>query len=82
MINTIERIRHILTEDGRTPVQGALSWLWAKSEKTIPIPGFRNADQVLENTCAAQKGPLHSEQMSAIDDLVSRNFPDNPWDLM
>lgn len=81
MIDMIDRIRHILTENGRTPIQGALSWLWAKSKKTVPIPGFRNADQVLESAGAAPKGPLRPEQMSAIDDLVLRNFPDNPWDL-
>jgi aryl-alcohol dehydrogenase-like predicted oxidoreductase len=81
MVNAVSEIRHILTQDGRTLVQGALAWLWGKSERTIPIPGFRNTEQVLENIGAVDKGPLQAEQMQAIDDLLTRNFPDNPWDL-
>lgn len=81
MIDAVNKVRHILTEDGRTLVQGALSWLWAKSEKAVPIPGFRNTDQVLENVGAIQFGPLSPGQMNAIEGLVSRSFPDNPWDL-
>jgi aryl-alcohol dehydrogenase-like predicted oxidoreductase len=36
-----DAVRDILNSDGRTVSQGALAWLWARSEKTLPIPGFR-----------------------------------------
>jgi len=81
MVDAVSDIRHILTQDGRTLVQGALAWLWGKSDRTVPIPGFRNTEQALENIGAVDKGPLQAEQMQAIDELLTRSFPDNPWDL-
>ena len=38
----VEALREVLTSDGRTPAQGALAWLWARSPRTVPIPGFRS----------------------------------------
>ena len=81
MVDAVSEIRQILVQDGRTLVQGALAWLWGKSERAVPIPGFRNTEQALENIGAIDKGPLQAEQMQTIDDLLTRNFPDNPWDL-
>jgi aryl-alcohol dehydrogenase-like predicted oxidoreductase len=68
----LEKIRQALTEDGRTLAQGALSWIWAKSAATIPIPGFRTEAQVEENAGAMRFGPLSAEAMSAIDDALGR----------
>jgi aryl-alcohol dehydrogenase-like predicted oxidoreductase len=31
-----DAIRDILAGDGRTPVQGALAWIWARSPATVP----------------------------------------------
>jgi len=64
-----EAIREILTSGGRTLAQGAISWIWARSEKTIPIPGFKTVKQVEENAGALQFGPLTDEQMLEIDKL-------------
>lgn len=66
----LARIREILTQDGRTLAQAALGWLWARSQQTIPIPGFKTVDQVEENTGAMQYGPLSVEQMSQIVKLL------------
>jgi aryl-alcohol dehydrogenase-like predicted oxidoreductase len=52
--------------------QGALAWLWARSQKTLPIPGFRTVSQVKENAGAMQFGPLTREQMREIDKLLER----------
>jgi len=52
--------------------QGALAWLWARSEKTIPIPGFRTVAQVEENVAVMQFGPLSAWQMREIDILLER----------
>ena len=64
-----DAIREILTSGGRTLTQGALAWLWARSEQTIPIPGFRTVKQVEENTEAMKFGPLTPEQMHEIAEL-------------
>ena len=67
-----DAVRQILTSEGRSVAQGALAWLWAYSEKTLPIPGFRTVAQVKENAGAMQFGPLTAEQMQEIDKLLDR----------
>jgi len=71
-LDQLDAIREILTSDGRTLVQGALAWIWARSEKTIPIPGFKTVAQVEENARAMDFGPLTAEQMKEIDTIVGR----------
>jgi aryl-alcohol dehydrogenase-like predicted oxidoreductase len=63
-------IREILKSKGRTLAQGALAWLWARSPRTIPIPGFRTVAQVEENCGALRHGPLTPDQMSEIGRLL------------
>jgi aryl-alcohol dehydrogenase-like predicted oxidoreductase len=70
----LEQLRDILTSDGRTLAQAALGALWARSERIIPIPGFKTMAQVKENVGALQYGPLSSEQMKAIADLVAASL--------
>ncbi len=67
-----EAIREVLTSGGRSLVQGALCWLWARSPVTVPIPGFRTVEQVSENARAMQYGPLTPDQMAEIDELLER----------
>lgn len=67
-----DAIREILTSHGRTLAQGALAWIWARSENTLPIPGFRTVMQVQENAGAMLFGPLTQEQMDEIDRLLER----------
>lgn len=71
-LDQLENIRAILTSNGRTLVQGALAWIWARSEKTVPIPGFKTVAQVEENAKAMQFGALTKEQMKEIDSLLGR----------
>lgn len=68
----IETVREVLTSEGRTLTQGALAWLWARSEQTIPIPGFKTVQQIEENVAAMQFGPLTPDQMAQIDALLGR----------
>lgn len=70
----LEQLRDILTNDGRTLAQAALGALWARSERIIPIPGFKTVAQVQENVGALQYGPLGQEQMQAIADLVASSL--------
>jgi aryl-alcohol dehydrogenase-like predicted oxidoreductase len=71
-LKALESIREVLTSGGRTLTQGALAWIWGRSEKTIPIPGFKTVKQVEENCKAMDFGPLTLEQMAAIDSILER----------
>ncbi len=68
----INAVREVLTNGGRTLAQGALGWLWARSVKTIPIPGFRTVKQVEENAKALEFGPLTSGQFLEIESILGR----------
>jgi aryl-alcohol dehydrogenase-like predicted oxidoreductase len=67
-----EEVAQVLTSGGRTLAQGALSWLWGRSPKTLPIPGFRTVAQVEENCRALAFGPLDSAQMHQIETILNR----------
>ena len=72
-LDKVEAINEILRSEGRSLAQGALCWLWARSEKNIPIPGFRTLKQVQENCGALEFGPLNSNQMAEIDRILNRD---------
>jgi len=74
LIRKLNAIKEILRSDGRTLAQGALGWLWAKSDLTIPIPGFKTERQVEENVNAMDFGPLTQSQMEEIEN-ISFNTP-------
>jgi aryl-alcohol dehydrogenase-like predicted oxidoreductase len=65
-LDRLAAIRESLTADGRTLVQGALGWIWARSGRTIPIPGFKTVAQVEENAGALAHGPLPETAMEDI----------------
>jgi aryl-alcohol dehydrogenase-like predicted oxidoreductase len=67
-----EAVSQVLTSRGRTLAQGALAWLWARSPKTLPIPGFRMLAQVEENCRALEYGPLDAAQMEEIERILGR----------
>lgn len=67
----LDAVREVLTSGGRTPAQGALAWIWARSGRTIPIPGFRTVAQVEENAGALRHGPLTPEQADEVAGLVA-----------
>ena len=70
-LEKLEKVRDVLTYGGRTLAQGALGWLWARSDQTIPIPGFKTITQIEENIGAMRFGPLTDEQMLQIATLLS-----------
>lgn len=72
-LKKIAAVREILISNGRTLPQGALAWLWGRSEQTIPIPGFRTVKQVEENCAALQFGPLEKNQMQEIEAILGRS---------
>lgn len=70
-LRALERLRGVLTSDGRTLAQAALGWLWAAHERTIPIPGFKTVAQVEENVAALRLGPLTAQQMAQVQAILA-----------
>ena len=67
----LEAVREVLTAGGRTLAQGAIGWLWAVSDATVPIPGCRTVAQVEDNAGALEHGPLSPGQMKEIEGLLA-----------
>ena len=69
---TLEKVKDWLTGGGRTEAQGALAWIWRNEARAVPIPGFRNRRQVLENVEALEYGRLDDASYQAIERLMER----------
>jgi aryl-alcohol dehydrogenase-like predicted oxidoreductase len=65
-----DAVRDILTSGGRTVAQGAIAWNWARSPRTIPLPGCRTVAQVEENAGALAYGPLTPAEFAAVGRLM------------
>jgi aryl-alcohol dehydrogenase-like predicted oxidoreductase len=70
----IEAVRKMFADVGemRTQAQIALAWIWTRSDRTVPIPGFKTVAQVKENIQAMEFGLLSNEQMKKIDEIYER----------
>lgn len=73
-MDRFDTVRELLQTGGRTPVQGALAWLWAKSENNIVVPGARTAKQVEGLASALAFGALPFETMDEIAKLMGTEF--------
>ncbi len=73
-LNALDSVKEILTSNGRSLTQGALAWIWGKSNCTIPIPGFKTVKQVEENAKAMEFGPLSQNQMDEIGRILYPNY--------
>jgi aryl-alcohol dehydrogenase-like predicted oxidoreductase len=71
-LGRVDALRDVLTSGGRTLAQGALAWLWARSPRTVPIPGFRSVAQAEQNAGALEKGPLTAGQLAEVDGILGR----------
>lgn len=70
----LQELHAQLRQDGRSLVQGALGWIWARSSRTIPIPGFKTVAQIEENIGATEFGPLRPEQMAEIQTILAASY--------
>lgn len=70
-LRRLDAVRDVLTADGRTLAQGALGWLLARDERTVPIPGVRTVKQAKENAGVLEYGPLPPSAMKEIADLLT-----------
>jgi aryl-alcohol dehydrogenase-like predicted oxidoreductase len=66
-LGQLDLVLEALTADGRSLVQGALGWLWARSPHALPIPGVRTVAQAAENAGAMEYGPLPADQLAAVE---------------
>jgi aryl-alcohol dehydrogenase-like predicted oxidoreductase len=73
-LQRVEAVRKMFTEagDSRTLAQIALAWIWTRSDRTVPIPGFKTVAQMKENIQAMEFGLLSKEQMRKIDEIYER----------
>jgi len=69
-LNKLDAIRELLTTDGRSLVQGAIGWIWAKGDINIPIPGARTVEQIEGITAALDFGALPAGVMAEIEKLI------------
>ncbi len=72
LLQKVELLREVLGGNGRSMAQGSLAWIWARSDISIPIPGFKNVQQVTDNAGALQHGPLSEAEMRQIDEILGR----------
>ena len=70
-LRMVDGLRDVLTSGGRTLAQGALAWIWARSDRTIPIPGARTETQVRENAGAMARGPLTPAEFEEANRIVA-----------
>jgi aryl-alcohol dehydrogenase-like predicted oxidoreductase len=71
LLTFVQELEPYLTHEGRSYVQGALGWIWARSPLAIPVPGFRNMAQMQDLVQAQQFGPLPQDVMEAISERVA-----------
>jgi aryl-alcohol dehydrogenase-like predicted oxidoreductase len=74
----LDRIRELLRTDGRSEAQGALGWIWAKSHRTLPIPGMRSARHLTSTIDALNRGPLPGDVMAEIERVIEREPEGEP----
>ena len=67
----LDAVKEILRSGGRSLVQGALSYIWGKSETMIPIPGFKSICQVEENAKAMEFGAFSRDMVEEIECLLT-----------
>jgi len=75
-LDQLDAVRELLTTDGRSLVQGAIGWLWAKGDMNIPIPGARTVEQIEGIGESLSFGALPDHVMAEIDRLIERDPED------
>ncbi|MEP4768496.1 MAG: aldo/keto reductase [Roseibium sp.] len=66
LLAKLDKLRDLLTSDGRSLAQGALGWVLAQSPRTIPLPGCRTPQQACDNFGVIKCNALSSEVIDEI----------------
>jgi aryl-alcohol dehydrogenase-like predicted oxidoreductase len=64
-------VRDELRSGGRTLVQGALAYVWARSHRAVALGGIRTPEQAREQAGALEYRPLTPRQVARIDTLIA-----------
>jgi len=67
----LDAVREELRTGGRTLVQGALAYVWARSHRAVALGGIRTPEQARKQAGALGHGPLTSAQVARIDALIA-----------
>ena len=71
-VTRLAAVREVLTARGRSLAQGALAWIWTRSARAVPLPGFRTVQQVQDSAGVVQYGPLMPAEFDAIERALGR----------
>jgi len=70
LLEATEKLRNLLTQDGRTVAQGALGWCLAQSNRAIPLPGCRTPEQAMDNFGVLELSPMDPALVRQIEKTV------------
>jgi aryl-alcohol dehydrogenase-like predicted oxidoreductase len=68
----LDAVRDVLTGHGRSLAQGALAWIWARSDRAVPLPGFRTVAQVTDTRTALRHGALSPDEFATVEQALGR----------
>ena len=69
-LKRIDLVRDVLTSGERSLVQGAIAYVWGRSNRAVALPGVRTVAQAEEQAGALTRGPLTAAQVAEIDALL------------
>lgn len=72
LLDRAESLRPHLTQDGRSYVQGAIGWLWARHPRAVPVPGFRTVQHVEDLAGAMAFGPLPQDAFERASEIMQQ----------
>ncbi|MDD5264441.1 MAG: aldo/keto reductase [Candidatus Bipolaricaulis sp.] len=67
ILDRAEAVRPVLTRSGRSYVQGAIAWIWARSPRAVPVPGFRTVAQAEELADTMRHGAMSPQDFEAVN---------------
>ena len=70
-LELVKRVEALAAKKGCTPAQLAVAWVLAQGQDTIPIPGTKRRQRLLENLAAADV-KLDREELAALSAAVPR----------
>lgn len=70
LLERLNGVADIMKAGRKTLVEGALAYLLGKADNTVPIPGFRTAEQVSDLVAVLDSGPMSSDDIASIEALL------------
>ncbi len=67
LFDRLQSVADTLKAGRNSLVEGALAYLLGKSDKTVPIPGFRTPEQVTELAAVLESGPMSKSDIATIE---------------